>query len=425
MQEDFTIAGNPMILNGTVTSVQNAGGQVGVRLEHHTENNYEETIRVMVVGEAPKKGDRGLIIFKDSHDSGFKNGYWLGSVHNRFADNSERITDSRTFESKLPEGTRGFIDDTGNNQLLISGEDTVLKSKNNEFKISPLGINSSTQNYIFSINSEGFNINLMRKGEVTSKISLNNTLTDIYSVSPMLIRSGADINFKSGGNVSFKGNSVEETGLDLFHVKAGKVVLDSGSGATTITGSAFNVKIGSSAANLLGSTAASIEVLQGDMDFSVGLGDITIRALSPANKVKITNGFTIAGIQSYMEVGGFNATMGAELVPGLGATFTATRSGNIEVSALKTATFKSNLGMTLSSMTTMELDAIISMKMETIKMDIIATAMIKMESALLDIKAVTMLDTGPKVATPGPGPLCSMPVCPITGAVLTGSIAVG
>lgn len=426
MREDFRLKGVPTIIPGVVTSIKNAGRQVGVRLEHWTDNDYPDPgIQVRVVGSRPRLHDRGLVLFIDNMDEDFQNGYWLGVVANRFVDKDKQATTAEQHENKLPTGSRGMMDDSGNNQIILSGSDIRIKSQQHELNLSPRSFKISNGANAFTIDDEGLSAYTIKSGAVTSKFILNNKQSEMYSASGILFRADGDINIKSNGNIYFGANSGDNKSLSLFHVKSSKIVLESGSGPFTVQGSQFNIKVGSSQANMLGSSAASIEALQGNIDISAGVGNITLRALSAAHKVKITNGFTAAGIQSYFEANVTSAKIAAELVPGLGASVECTRTGDIKITALKSIALNSTLGTTIKAMTTMELNAIISMKLETIKMDIIAQTLLKVQTMMLDLKAAKTIDAGPKVVTPGTGPFCSMPNCPILGVPLQGSIAIG
>jgi len=426
MLEGFRFKGTPAIIPAVVVTSKNAGGQIGVQLEHYTENDYPDpSLPVRVIGSYPKIGSRGLVVFLDNLDENFQNGYWLGSTSNRFVDKERDTTSAEQFESKLTDGTRGMFDDTGNNSVLLSTSEIRIKSKTNELTLSPTGFRVANGASGLKFDQEGFSVNSERNGEVISRFTLNNKQTELYSTGGILLRTAGDINFKATGNVYIGSNSDDNKPISLFHVKSSKIVMESGSGPITFQGSQFNVKIGSSAANQLGTTAASIEVVQGNIDYSTGVGNINIRALSPAHKVKMVNGFLMLGVQSYVEVSGMSAKMGAELVPGLGAYIECSRAGSVKIDALLSVTSESKLKTSIKSMTMMELNALVAMKLETLKMDIIATAMMKVETMMLDLKGAKMIDAGPKVAIPGPGPFCSMPACPILGCMLTGAIAVG
>jgi hypothetical protein len=348
----------------------------------------------------------------------------MGTTTNRFSDSSEEAT-SEKFESKLPDGAKGLISNSGNYQIIASEANISIKAKTNELLMTTNSFKVGNTINNLTIDNENFSVQITRDQEVNSKFVLSPRLSELYTNAPLLVRSNHDIIVKSNGNIIFGGNSTEETPSNMFHVKTSKLVMDSGAGPTVIQGSAFNVKISSPIASNLGTTAASIEVLQGNMDYSVGVGNITVRALSPLHAIKLTNGFTTVGTQSFVEITGMYTKMGAELASGAGAYIQTNRTGDIKITAMTNIAMKSLMSTSITANTTMTLDALVSMKLNTIKADIIAQAMIKFESMMMDLKAVKMIDAGPKVVVPGPGPFCSLPACPITGVILQGSICTG
>jgi hypothetical protein len=110
--------------------------------------------------------------------------------------------------------------------------------------------------------------------------------------------------------------------------------------------------------------------------------------------------------------------MGAELVPGLGASIECTRAGSISA--------KSLLDIKMDATTTLDLNSKMAMSLKTlVQMEVEAKLKIAMTTLMLDLKGCTTIDASNHTGTPGPGPFCSIPVCPLTGIIHTSGISVG
>jgi len=392
------IKGALLITNAICKATKLAGGQVAVQLENFSENDIGLNLTVKVVGSYPLKDDRGLVLFSDSNRIENGTGYWLGKITDRFS----TAVAQKDFEAKLPEGTKGLIDESGNNQILVTASEVRLKSKTSELILNNKEFKITNNSFSMSVDGDGFSAYATSNKQVKAGIKISKSGIDLTTAGNFNFKSFGDINLKANGNVIIDGNTSGKA-IDLFHVKSSRVVIESSQGPITMMGSAFNVKVSSSlmSPGSSSNTSASIEVVQGNMNFSSGLGNVVVRALSPAHTVKIVNGFSPVGLQSFLEVGGMSAKMGAELVPGVGAYFTAKKSGQIEVKAL------------------------LDIKIQALIKTLIDSALVEFKTMMLDLKGAKMIDASGKVAIPGPGPFCSLPNCPILGIPLTGGIAVG
>ena len=426
---EIEFKGQPLIVTGICETNSIPGGQISVRLEHYDQNDAGTgNVNVHNASDKlPSDGDRGLIIFSDHLDGSHKDGYWIGSLVNRFHNDDS----SPDLKSLLPNGADGLLSKDGQNKILVTHENTQLTTgdnslilDNNSFKVNGAG------KFGLSLDNGGFNVFNIEGKSIGSKLSMTKNMIQMTTNGTFLFSTNGDTKIRSDGNVIIGGNSADGTACGLFNVKSNRIAMDAGAGPIILSGSAFNVKLGSAKLGTSGGapgmgpmTSASIEVIQGDIDISAGLGDITIRGLSPANSVSLENGFLLTGVRSYFEADGLSATMGAELVPGMGAYVECTRTGAVNIDSWGPE------GINITSDTVGEINlstnTIAAIK-AMIQVEINGMTQIIMETLMLDLKGCTTIDAGPKIATPGPaGPFCSLPMCVLTGAPHVGSIAIG
>jgi len=421
--DDIVFKGNPAITTAVVLSTQDAGGHITVRLENWTNNDIGSGIPVKITGGVyPSVGDRGLIIFKDQFNQ-FNDGFWLGSLANRFYDGD---VSKKDHGKNLPADVKSLISNNGEQRILVSDSEIKIAAGTQHISLTPGLFQISNVLNSFTFDNEGLKASWSKNDNIISKITISPKIVEIGSDGTFLLRTSSDFNIRADGNIVIGGNSNDQNNAATIHAKANKIILDSGSGALSTIGSAFNVKVGASVAGTSGgapgsgtSTAASIEVVQGNMDFSVGSGDIFIRALSVTNKIRFFNGSVSVGPQSFVEMNGTEALIGAEMASGSGATIKMTRAGAFEVKSLLDTKIDATQAVKISAMTNAEIKAIVNMVLEAVKLDIKASTSMAIETAMLDLKKATMIDAGPKIGVPGIGPFCSIPVCPLTGIVHT------
>jgi hypothetical protein len=429
MIENVSAVGHPHIKAATVLQAPIAGGKASIRLHNSNDTNeISPAITVTVIGNYPKTNDVGVVLFGDHLDDSYENGYWLGSTTKRFITDSEETNARIDVKSLLPEGTEGIFSTDGKQQILITNSDCRMKSDKHELVLNSSGFQLNNLNTTLSFDKTGFNVYTQKDKNIISKLSVTNTMVEVATDGMFLFKGKGDIYFKTEGNIFLRGNSIDKTPLDLLQVDARRINLNSGPGPIVLQGSSFNVKLGSSqfgtSTGIPGTaplTTASIEVVQGNMDYSVGVGNINIRALSPAHTIKIINGALAIGAQSYFAASGVDTKMGAELVPGTGATITTKRTGEITLDAFNNIIIKSSIGnINLEALNTITLKSVLKTLLQSVMLDIKADAKVAIETLMLDLQNTKVISTGPKIAAPGSGPFCSIPVCPLTGIVHTG-----
>ena len=420
------------VSTGVATAVKIPGGMIAVRLEAYDENDLNSTLYVKATGDSyPSVGDRGLILFTGSSRD---DGYWLGQISGRFQ--TENGKPKEDYRAKLPDGMASIFSENGRGRMLAGQSDCIISQDGTELKISSSSVLiNNTNKFKLSIDQNGFSVATFRKGIMSSMFSVAERLIEINSNGTILTRTRGDMILRAGGNVMIQGDSTEEKPCTMLWVRAGKVAIDAGAGPVSIQASAFNVKLSSSklgtSSGIPGTgpmTAASIEALQGNIDVSSGVGNLTFRALSPAHKVKMVNAFTIIGPQSFFEASGISAKMGAEMLTGLGSYIECSRSGSMSIKAFRNIETTSVLGsIKLSSLLGMELATKLTMSIKaTMKAEIEAGIAIAMKTLMLDLKQVKMIQAGPKTVAPtGQGPFCGLPMCLFTGAPHSGHTAVG
>lgn len=436
----FELNTGPCIRTGCATSVNNAGGQVGVDVESPTENDIGARRNVTCAGDQPKVGDRGLLLF-ESESMGSK-GYWIGTINTRYDktdDQDDPDSGDDPEEPTFPPGAKGLFNDAGSCGITASDSDISMVAGSMNVIVADGSFRVAKQGLSMQLEPSGFLVKIPDGTEERTTFSLKNSSVELLSGGAFTLRTNTNVNFEIPGSFFITGQTVdgEETSMDLFKVKCNRALLDTGSGPLNVSGSALSVKIGSSKLGNpvpgLGSmTSVALEVVQGNMDISVGIGDIDIRSLSPTSAIKIVNGLLAIGPQSWVEFDTMSAIIGAEMVPGMGATLELTRTGSADLTAFMDIAVTSDMGaIDISTMAgdisietimgKVALTAMTEMSLDALKILITASAKVAVEAAMLDLTGASLINFGPKTAVPGPtGPLNSIPICPLLGCPHSG-----
>ena len=420
----------PTLVKAFAMSPNNIGGQVGVRLENGVENGIGGNINVICIGPQPKEGDRGVVLF----DSGINSdGYWLGTINNRF-----RNEEGDDYEPELPDGAIGTFNNTGSCGIITANSSVSMIADSMNLTLTDGSFQVAKNNLSMQFGDDGFIIKVPKGEDTTSSFFIKNSAVEFMSGGSFIVRSNVNVDYQLPGSFLVTGprTTDNEDSIDLFKIKCRRALIDTTGGPLNISSSGVSIKVGSSQlSNANGvpgvgpSTAYAVEVVQGKMDLSVGIGDITVRSLSPSSSVKIVNGLFFIGPQSYFEADAFSAIMGAELLMGLtGATLTLNRSGTAVLKASDDITANSLLGnIEMESITSsIKLTAFQDFLVDCLNAKITAQIKMEVETMLLDLTNATEVDFGPATAVPSSsGPLCSMPTCPILGCVHVGEKSIG
>ena len=422
-------AEGPVLMTAEAISPGNANGQVGVRLENPQDNGIGVLVNVICVGDQPEQYDRGIVLFEDGEDS---DGYWLGSIDNRH----RQVDDEKKVE--LPSGAKGLFNVKGTCGITVANSNISLAANNMSLSISNNAFQISKNNLSLQLGDDGFYVKIP-DGENTapsSSFTLRNSGVELLSGGSVVIRTNTNIDCMIPGDFTIVGipDDSGERAFKAFKVKCQTALIDATGGFVDISSSGFNLKIGSSMLSnkngvpgLGPSTACGIEVVQGDMDLSVGVGDISIRSLSPLSSVKMVNGLFFIGPQSWFEADVMSAVIGAEMAPGTGATITLNRTGSAEHRSLLGTSITSVVGdIDMNAAININLSPLMEFVLETMSATIKAQMMVEIETMVLDLTKSTQVDFGPSTTIPSSsGPLCSIPVCPILGCVHVGEKCVG
>ncbi len=424
--------GGPYFATATVRSAGGVGGLVAIEIEGSTENWIGASVDVQAVGQQPKEGDRGLVLFPNSARPR-EGGYWLGALQSRF---SRRDSESGR-ATPLPPGANAVLSDGGKCGVMASDSSVVMTADgsqavmtNNSFKVT------RGTSYV-AYEEDAFIVNLMDADAVKTKMRVGKSAVEVLSGGSFVVRSGGNVEFRQPGSFIVTGvnEGSDEKPLDLFKVKCSRAAIDAGAGSVNVGAGAINVKIGSSkmgssggAPGGGGDNSLAVEVIQGKIDVSAGLGDISVRSLDPSSKVKLVQGMLAVGPMSYLELGSTHAKLGGELSAGaVGSWLTLNRAGDATLEAFKSVSIKATTTeVSIEAMTELKLKGVVKAMIETAMAEFKADAMLSIKTAMLELKDATMVNFGPKMAIPGPtGPLCSLPMCVMTGSPHVGEKCVG
>lgn len=432
MDKGITPAMFPYVVTATVVSVRNVGRQIGINIEGNVDNLLGTSVNVLVVGEMPTVKQRGLVLFPAANKPD-ENGYWLGPVNDRFVDRND---DNETIEVNLPEGAKGLFDNRGETGFVATNNAAVINTpglkgifSSDFFKVSKAGS-------FMHFDNGSFNINLSDSVRLKSKFVVDTTGVDMLSGGEIRFKANNNIDMRTPGNFIISGNKTREgtdKPIDLFRVKCARASIAAGGGFFNVSAGSASFKIGSAELSMSGGTPGDgpensyeVEVLHGKMDFSTGLGDISMRCIDPTKQINLTQGLSSSGLVSTLNLDKSEAVLEAKALL-VKSKLTLKRSGSAILEADTDIDLKTTTGnITLDSNGDVNVNAIKDITLDSKLGITIGTLVNIVVNALkLDLSGASIIDTGPKVVTPGPGPLCSLPVCAITGAVHSGSIAIG
>ena len=413
-----------------VISDGNAGGQISIQIEQNR-GNRSASIQALYVGEKPMVGENGLALFM--YDGrGFENRvYYLGKVNGLSIDKTNNIA------TKLPKGAQSITGSVGDSYVVAGDQDIVLSACGSNLTINQQIAEFNVGGNDFSLAPDGLRTHIYDDNKhPLASIEMSNRSFEISGESDMLLIAGGDMKIQTDGNMIICARGKDSTNyqpLHYFHVLAKRVVLDAGSGPIQGSASNFSLKLSSSlvgssngAPGLGPSEAFDVEIVQGDAQIVIGLGDATLMTLDPIGNVTIQQGIPLL-LNNSLSLGPMETILNSQTVEGIGASLTLTPIGTSDLSTFLTQSFTSMLGgIEFQAMLEASITSAMSVALTAPNINLIAAAVMSIITPMLDLSGAAMIQTGPGMAAPtGTGPFCALPVCCFTGAPHISNIYTG
>ena len=384
----------------------------------------------------PPVGTKVLVAFYGS-DPTYAQTFWvIGKLFDRFdhtiklqdADSSHKLTSNDNSAAiGVNDGIAGMF--VNENEISIDNTQARVNIHQNSFEMTKDSIDLSLTN--------------PETQSTQGKLLITKSKVELASIAGLKFHSGTSSTFRiNGGNFSVTGMLANESAvgedrfapIDMFFVKARKVIINSSKGPFAFMGGSMAIKLASSQATGSGDAPGTgprvsfdLDVADGDIKATTTVGDIEIRSnelIPGAQKVSIGCGTDLTTIQSKVEMRAMRMLMLQQMTP---AMFGSIEITNGEVNTLSALSISMGAGTSIemNAITTIDLIAAAAMTLEAATITLKAVGTITVESSMLDLSGSQIIDSGPKSVPPtGTGAFCGIPYCIISGAPHSGEKAV-
>lgn len=406
------------VLSNTITSGT-------IKVNPNDSPVLEDSFDAVIVGnQRPKRNDIGIVLLIGGDD---KHAYYLGSI-------TDVVQSARQSVPQANPGEILLASDDGQSGVKVNKDSINIGNKNTSITSSPTKLNIQQGKGSFELSN-----NKCRLVSGKSSVIISDASSSFETIGDLNLTSGKGLFLGTKGNVIITSGIYNSDESDLFkaHGAVNKFLLKAKEAKFNVSGPmifdagsfTMNVCSGKMVGGEMPGKGASqtfkLSVVQGELAFSTGSGDINISSLGIQNYIKLYTGQSPESPpSSKIQIDRKKIIIKQDT--GMSSNIELTK-GEINANADKKIKLNCTMDIEIIAKKKITIDATSDMEIKTnTKMKLNGKTEIAMDTAILKLEDCRQIKAGNKAVQPtGQGPFCAIPQCIISGSNHTGPTAMG